>query len=59
MPIVDRVAARLYRRRAPMFIQKHYNELFPLVSLVEDASVPDAASCLPTELLTDSPPSIR
>jgi len=38
IPIADRLAARLYARRAPMFIQKHYNELFPLVSLAEDSS---------------------
>lgn len=38
LPIADRLAARLYRRKDPMFIQKHYNEMFPLVSLVEDSS---------------------
>jgi len=32
----DRVAERLFRRRAPMFVQKQYNQLFPLVSLAED-----------------------
>jgi uncharacterized protein len=37
MPIVDRLAAKLYKKRDPLFIQKHYNELFPLLSLVEDA----------------------
>ncbi|NCO38069.1 MAG: radical SAM/SPASM domain-containing protein [Armatimonadetes bacterium CG_4_10_14_3_um_filter_66_18] len=36
MPVVDRLAERLYRRGNALFIQKHYNELFPLVSLVED-----------------------
>ena len=39
LPVADRLAARLYKRKDPMFIQKHYNEMFPLVSLVEDASV--------------------
>jgi len=32
----DHVASRLFRRRDAMFIQKQYNDLFPLVSLVED-----------------------
>lgn len=36
LPIADKLAARLFKRRAPMFIQKHYNDLFPLISLVED-----------------------
>ncbi|MCL1895798.1 MAG: SPASM domain-containing protein [Clostridiales bacterium] len=36
LPIADRVAARLYKKRSPMFIQKHYNDLYPLVSLAED-----------------------
>jgi uncharacterized protein len=36
MPIVDRLAERLFAKRSPMFIQKHYNEMFPLISLVED-----------------------
>ncbi|HOF87048.1 MAG TPA: radical SAM protein [Armatimonadota bacterium] len=36
LPIADRLAARLYQQRSAMFIQKHYNALFPLLSLVED-----------------------
>jgi uncharacterized protein len=36
LPIADKLAARLYKRRNAMFIQKHYNELFPLLSLIED-----------------------
>ena len=32
----DRLAERLFHKRAPMFIQKQYNELFPLISLAED-----------------------
>jgi uncharacterized protein len=35
--IADDVAAKLYKKRNGMFIHKHYNELYPLVSLVEDA----------------------
>jgi len=36
LPIADRVAARLYDRRSPIFIQKHYNDFYPLISLAED-----------------------
>lgn len=36
LPIADKLAARLFARRNPLFIQKHYNEFYPLVSLVED-----------------------
>ena len=32
----DRVAERLFGKRNAMFVQKQYNELFPLVSLAED-----------------------
>lgn len=34
--IVDRVGGILYRRRDPMFIQKHYNPAYPVLSLLED-----------------------
>jgi len=36
LPIADRVAARLFKQRNALFIQKHYNELYPLVSLAEE-----------------------
>ena len=36
LPIADRVATRLYKKRSPLFIQKHYNDFYPLVSLAED-----------------------
>ena len=36
LPVADRLAERLYRKRNAMFIQKHYNEFYPIVSLVED-----------------------
>jgi len=36
LPIADALAAKLFKRRNPLFIQKHYNELYPLLSLVED-----------------------
>jgi len=38
LPIADKLAARLFKRRTPMFIQKHYNDLYPLLSLLDDAA---------------------
>lgn len=35
-PIADRLAEKLYKKRAAMFIQKQYNDMFPLLSLAED-----------------------
>lgn len=36
IPIADNLAGRLYKKRNAMFIQKHYNEFYPIVSMVED-----------------------
>lgn len=38
IPIADRLAEKLFKKRSAMFIQKQYNELFPLISLAEDRS---------------------
>jgi radical SAM additional 4Fe4S-binding domain len=38
LPIVDNMAERLFKKRNAMFIQKHYNEMYPLISLIEDKS---------------------
>lgn len=38
LPIVDRLAERLYKKRSALFVQKHYNEYYPLISLAEDSS---------------------
>ncbi len=38
LPIADKLAARLYAKKSAIFIQKHYNEMFPLISLVEDST---------------------
>ncbi|MCX7747284.1 MAG: radical SAM protein [Clostridia bacterium] len=38
LPIADKIAEKLYRKRNAMFIQKHYNDMFPLVSMIEDIS---------------------
>ncbi|NLW33315.1 MAG: hypothetical protein GXY77_17865 [Fibrobacter sp.] len=36
IPIVDKLGADLFKKRAPGFIQKHYNPAYPLLSLMED-----------------------
>lgn len=36
VPIVDKLGEELYRIKAPMFIQKHYNTAYPLLSMLED-----------------------
>ena len=38
LPIADKLGARLYKKRSAMFIQKQYNDMYPLLSLVEDAA---------------------
>jgi uncharacterized protein len=35
-PIADRAAETLFRARDPLFIQKHYNKTYPLLSFLED-----------------------
>lgn len=37
VPLADRVARILYRRRDPLFLHKHYNAAYPVLSLIEDA----------------------
>ena len=36
LPIADELAERLYHRGSALFIQKQYNDLYPLLSLAED-----------------------
>jgi len=36
MPIADKLAARLFKQRNGLFIQKHYNDVYPLISMIED-----------------------
>jgi uncharacterized protein len=36
LPIADSIAEKLYKERNPLFIHKHYNEFYPILSLVED-----------------------
>ncbi|MBN1609567.1 MAG: radical SAM protein [Polyangiaceae bacterium] len=39
IPIVDRVGQILYRERNPVFLHKHYNASWPVLSLLEDAAL--------------------
>jgi uncharacterized protein len=36
MPIADRIGKVLYKSREPLFIQKHYNVAYPILSLFDD-----------------------
>jgi len=36
MPIADRIGRELYRRRDPLFLHKHYNAAYPVLSMIED-----------------------
>lgn len=36
LPIADNLAEELYKKRSAIFIQKQYNDMFPLLSLTED-----------------------
>jgi len=36
LPIADKLAESLYLRRSALFIQKQYNDFYPMLSLVED-----------------------
>ncbi len=38
-PIADRLAATLFKERDAMFIQRHYNPAFPILSYLEDLGV--------------------
>lgn len=36
IPIVDKLGEELYKKRSGMFIQKHYNAIYPVLSLIDD-----------------------
>jgi len=36
LPIADRLGKKLYRARSPLFLHKHYNAAYPVLSLLED-----------------------
>mgnify|MGYP000871450532 CR=1 FL=1 len=39
LPIADGLAEKLYKKKNSLFLQKQYNDMFPLVSMIEDFSV--------------------
>jgi len=39
IPIVDALGNKLYKERVPLFMQKHYNPLYPFISYLEDISL--------------------
>jgi uncharacterized protein len=41
-PIADKVGATLWEERDPLFLHKHYNAAYPVLSLIEDARQRDA-----------------
>ena len=41
VPVADRVGEVLYRERNPLFLHKHYNAAYPVLSLIEDALAED------------------
>jgi len=38
MPIVDKVANKLWKKRSRMFVHKHYNPVYPIISHIEITS---------------------
>jgi len=38
-PIADSLAEKLYKKRNPLFIHKHYNEFYPIISKAEDGEL--------------------
>jgi len=44
VPIADWVGKTLYKERNPLFLHKHYNEAYPVLSLIEDLAEDETAS---------------
>lgn len=36
IPIADKLGEKLFKKASPMFIQKHYNAVYPILSMIED-----------------------
>jgi uncharacterized protein len=36
IPIVDKLGEKLFKKGSPLFIQKHYNAVYPILSMIED-----------------------
>jgi uncharacterized protein len=47
VPMADRVGETLYRERNPLFLHKHYNAAYPVLSLIEDALSDGPAGSVP------------
>ena len=43
IPIADRVGETLFRERNPLFLHKHYNAAYPVLSYLEDRLTADDA----------------
>jgi uncharacterized protein len=37
LPIADKLAHKLFKKRSAMFIQKHYNDAYQIISMIEDS----------------------
>ncbi len=46
IPIADRIGRSLYRARDPIFLHKHYNAAYPVLSLLEDQMHTTRRQCL-------------
>ena len=42
IPIADRIAAKLYRKRDPLFIHRHYNPDYPVLNFLENLVIQKA-----------------
>lgn len=45
LPIADRLAEKLFKKRNALFIQKHYNDMFPIISMIEDRTNSSEPQC--------------
>jgi uncharacterized protein len=45
LPIADRVAETLYKERNQLFLQKHYNPAYPVLSFIEDQATSRRTLC--------------
>ena len=50
--IADRAGRRLYKKRDPHFLHKHYNSAYPVLSLLEDVLSPTARPSVPNDLFS-------
>ncbi len=48
IPLADRIGRALYRARNPIFLHKHYNAAYPVLSLLEDSASGTGTCARPT-----------